>query len=144
MHNYEIRLDYRGPKEFAPHYATKGAAGLDLCAVVEAPVVVHPYERILIPTKLWLQMPYDVEMQIRSKSGLALKWGVIVLNAPATIDSDYKDEVGVLLLNAGDVPFIINPGIKIAQAVFNKVNHAPQGFTLKTLDRTGGFGSTGK
>lgn len=135
-------LDYRGAHT-APHYATRNAAGLDLTANTPAAVVLQPFDRCLVPTGLWLNLPENSEMQVRPRSGLAVKYGVTVLNTPGTVDADYKDEVMVLLINCGSEPFIIEPGAKIAQGVFAPVVRASQGFTANTKERVGGFGSTG-
>jgi dUTP pyrophosphatase len=136
-------LDYRG-KHNHPHYATMHAAGLDLSAETEVRQLIPPNGRMLVPTGLWVNLPDNTEVQIRPRSGLSYKHGVTVLNAPGTIDCDYKDEIKVLLVNLSRVDFYLVPGERIAQAVFAPVMRAIQGFTKDTKERVGGFGSTGK
>jgi dUTP pyrophosphatase len=135
-------LDYRG-KHAHPHYATRNAAGLDLTAELDEPHELPPGAISRIPTGLWLSLPDDVELQVRPRSGLAWLNGVTVLNAPGTVDPDYKDEVAVLLINHGPHTVFIQPGQKIAQAVLAPIYRAVQGFTAGTKERAGGFGSTG-
>lgn len=133
----------------APAYASEGAAGLDLRAAVpegEA-VVLAPGGRALIPTGLAIGLPADHEAQVRPRSGLALKAGVTCLNSPGTIDSDYRGEVGVILVNHGAEPFTVSRGDRIAQLVVAPVSRAVWD-EVETLDDTargaGGFGSTGR
>jgi dUTP pyrophosphatase len=131
-----------------PRYETAGAAGLDLLAAVaeDAPVILEPNGRALIPTGLVIELPPGYEAQVRPRSGLALRYGVTVLNAPGTIDADYRGEVRVLLVNWGPEPFVITRGLRVAQIVVAPVTVA----TLVEVDdlnetvRSGsGFGSTG-
>lgn len=129
-----------------PQYATAGAAGLDLCADVTVRTVIHPGERKLIPTGIAIQLPIGFEAQIRPRSGLALKHGITVLNAPGTIDSDYTGDIGVILYNASDVVFDVMPGDRIAQMViapFVRVVLDEVGELSATERGDGGFGSTG-
>jgi dUTP pyrophosphatase len=132
----------------APAYATADAAGMDLSAAVEddAPVTLAPGQRAAIPTGLQLAIPQGFEGQVRPRSGLALKNAVTVLNAPGTIDADYRGEVKVILINLGTEPFEITRGMRIAQLVFAPVVRATMQ-QAATLDETargeGGFGSTG-
>lgn len=129
-----------------PAYATEGAAGFDLAAAVAAPVTLPPGGRALVPTGLAMALPPGYEAQVRPRSGLAAKHGVTVLNSPGTIDSDYRGEVGVILINLGDVPFVVERGMRIAQAVVAPVTHARlvEAATLgETARGAGGFGSTG-
>ncbi|MFZ5891243.1 MAG: dUTP diphosphatase [Myxococcota bacterium] len=130
-----------------PSYRTEGAAGLDLEAAIEHPVVLAPGERRLIPTGLCLEIPPGYEGQVRPRSGLALRHGIGMVNAPGTIDSDYRGEVGVLLINHGQESFEITPGARIAQLVICPVAHA-QLVEVETLTNTeraaGGYGSTGR
>lgn len=131
-----------------PTYHSAGAAGLDLVAAVAADskIVIEPGARHLVPTGLALQLPEGFEAQIRSRSGLALEHGVTVLNAPGTIDSDYRGEIKVLLANFGSEPFEISRGIRIAQLVVAPVVHvsfAIVGELSGTVRGAGGFGSTG-
>ncbi len=129
-----------------PAYATGGAAGMDLVAAVEAPVVIAPGQRALIPTGLAISLPPGYELQIRPRSGLALRHGIVLPNSPGTIDEDYRGEIGIILLNAGDAPFTVERGMRIAQAVLAPVTRAAWAET-DTLPETGrgagGFGSTG-
>lgn len=132
-----------------PAYQSAGAAGLDLVAAVgkPAPVTLLPLDRALIPTGLVLGLPEGYEAQVRSRSGLALRHGVTVLNSPGTIDCDYRGEVMVLLVNLGREPAVIARGDRIAQLVVTPVTRA-QLVVARTLDDTargaGGFGSTGR
>jgi dUTP pyrophosphatase len=128
-----------------PSYATPGAAGMDLLAARE--MVIPPAGRALVPTGLAVAIPEGFEMQVRPRSGLALKHGVTVLNAPGTVDSDYRGEVGVILLNTGAEPFAITRGDRIAQAIFAPVTRAAWEEVVvlpETQRGTGGFGSTGR
>ncbi|MFZ5836227.1 MAG: dUTP diphosphatase [Pseudomonadota bacterium] len=131
-----------------PAYATPGAAGLDLCAAVPAddPLILQPGARALIPTGFAMAIPPGYEAQIRPRSGLALKHGVTVLNAPGTIDGDYRGEIGVILINSGKTPFTIARGARIAQMVIASTTQA-QIIETAELPETGrgagGFGSTG-
>ncbi len=129
-----------------PAYATAGAAGLDLQAAVAAPVTVAPFARLLVPTGISIAIPSGYEAQVRPRSGLALKQGLTVANAPGTIDSDYRGEVGVILLNTSDQPVVVERGMRIAQLVLAKVEQL-QWQPVAALDQTargaGGFGSTG-
>lgn len=129
-----------------PAYATEGAAGLDLLAAVAAPVAIAPAGRALIPTGLALAIPEGFELQVRPRSGLALRHGIMVANSPGTIDSDYRGELQVILLNAGAEPFVVERGMRIAQAVLAPVVRLAWR-EVATLDATardaGGFGSTG-
>ncbi len=129
-----------------PAYATPGAAGMDLLAAVAAPVTIDPGRRALIPTGLAIALPPGFEMQVRPRSGLALRNGIVLPNSPGTIDEDYRGEVQVILLNAGDAPFTVERGMRIAQAVVAPVVRA-EWREVENLDdtsrSTGGFGSTG-
>ena len=129
-----------------PEYATPMSAGIDLKANISEPIVLGPLQRTLIQTDLYMAIPEGYELQIRSRSGLALKNGIFCLNAPGTIDADYRGNVGVILANFSDTPFIINPGDRIAQAVLNKFEKI-EWKEVTTLDETergtGGFGHSG-
>lgn len=129
-----------------PSYATEGAAGMDLLAAVMSPVVIPPGGRMLVPTGLRIAIPAGFELQVRPRSGLALKNGIVLPNSPGTIDEDYRGEVGVIVLNAGDVPFTVERGMRIAQAVIAPVTRAAWrevDALPETARGTGGFGSTG-
>ena len=130
-----------------PSYATDGAAGMDLLAAVTDPVTIPPGQRTLIPTGLAIAIPPGHELQIRPRSGLALRHGIVLPNSPGTIDEDYRGEVGVIVLNTGDTAFVVERGMRIAQAVLAPVLRAiwQEVETLDTTERaTGGFGSTGR
>jgi len=129
-----------------PAYMSAGAAGADIVAAVDAPRTLAPGERALIPTGFALEVPAGFEVQVRPRSGLAFKHGVTVLNAPGTIDSDYRGPVGVLLVNLGSEPFTIARGDRIAQLIVAPVARALFGeaAAIGASDRgAGGFGSTG-
>jgi dUTP pyrophosphatase len=133
-----------------PRYATEGAAGLDLTAALEQPLVIEPGARALVPTGLAIELPARCEGQVRPRSGLAFKHGVTVLNAPGTIDEDYRGEVQVLLVNLGQAPHVIRPGDRIAQLVIApvlqvEVVQVDDAEKLGASTRgQGGFGSTGR
>ncbi len=130
-----------------PAYETEGAAGLDLRAAIDAPITLAPGQRALVPTGLVFELPPGHEAQVRPRSGLAAKQGVTVLNTPGTIDSDYRGEVKVILINLGDKAFEIEPAARIAQMVIAPVTRATlvAADTVKESDRgSGGFGSTGR
>jgi dUTP diphosphatase len=129
-----------------PTYQSEGAAGMDLLAAVEKALMLEPGGRALVPTGLILELPRGYEAQVRPRSGLALKHGITVLNTPGTIDSDYRGEVQVLLINLGDKPFAIARGERIAQLVVQRVERAELSEAVKitsTRRGAGGFGSTG-
>lgn len=129
-----------------PAYATEKSAGMDLKADIETPITLGPLERALVPTGLYIALPDGTEAQVRPRSGLAAKYGISVLNAPGTIDADYRGEVKVILVNLSNVPFVINPGERIAQMVVARYEKV-EWDEVETLDETqrgsGGFGSTG-
>jgi len=129
-----------------PAYATTGAAGMDFCAAVAEPVTITPGGRALIPTGFAIALPPGYELQIRPRSGLALKHGILLPNSPGTIDEDYRGEIQIIVLNAGAEPFTITPAMRIAQAVLAPVVRAAwqEVETLEDTERgVGGFGSTG-
>ncbi|MBB2204809.1 dUTP diphosphatase [Gluconacetobacter takamatsuzukensis] len=129
-----------------PGYATAGAAGMDLLAAVRDPVALAPGARMLVPTGLCIALPPGYELQIRPRSGLALKHGITLPNSPGTIDEDYRGEIGIILLNTGDTPLPITRGMRIAQAVLApvvRVAWQEAGSLDETTRATGGFGSTG-
>ena len=130
-----------------PAYGTEGAAGMDVLAAVEADLVLAPGARTAVPTGLMLAVPPGHEMQVRARSGLALKEGLCVLNAPGTIDSDYRGEVKIILANLGQAPFAITRGMRIAQLVlapYVRCHWAPVDALDSTVRGEGGFGSTGR
>lgn len=129
-----------------PDYATAGASGMDIAAYIDAPVTLAPFERAAITTGFAMQLPNGYEAQIRPRSGLALKYGVTVANAPGTIDSDYRGEVAVILINLSQQSVTITPGMRIAQMVIAPVARCvrQEQSQLDISDRgDGGFGSTG-
>jgi len=138
-----LRID---PRVRLPEYASEGAAGMDLRAFLAADVSIPPQGRVRIPTGLKFELPEGFEGQVRPRSGLALKFGVTVLNSPGTIDSDYRGDVDIILVNLGAETFTVKDGDRIAQLVIAPVSRAvPQEVTeLSATDRGGGgFGSTG-
>lgn len=129
-----------------PSYETGGSAGMDLRAALDEPVELKPLQRAMIPTGIRIALPEGYECQIRPRSGLAAKHGITVLNSPGTIDSDYRGEIKVILVNLSDVPFTINPGERICQMVIAQYTRA-EWIQVQSLDETqrgdGGFGHTG-
>ena len=129
-----------------PSYETEGASGLDLRAAVDGELTLHPGDIRLVPTGLAISLPLGYEAQIRPRSGLALKHGVGMVNSPGTIDSDYRGEIGLVLINWGDAPFVIKRGDRIAQMVIARVSraHVLEVDRLETTERgEGGFGHSG-
>ena len=129
-----------------PSYETEGSAGADVRAYLSSPVTLRPGERRIIPTGIFLEIPQGFEVQVRPRSGLAAKHGITVLNTPGTIDSDYRGEVKIILINLGDEDFVVSSGDRIAQLVAAPVIQAS--FVLSdqlsdTKRGEGGFGSTG-
>lgn len=129
-----------------PAYQTEQSAGMDLLAAINAPIVLKPMERKIIPNGIHISLPAGYEAQVRARSGLAIKHGITVLNGIGTIDADYRGEVAAILINLGQEDFTINPGDRIAQLVINK--HEQVTWQLvdeldQTTRGTGGYGSTG-
>jgi dUTP pyrophosphatase len=142
----KVNVIYSG-KHALPQFETAQSAGMDLRANIDAPVVLQPGDRALIPTGIAMALPEGFEAQIRPRSGLAYKHGVTVLNSPGTIDADYRGDVGVLLINHGKEPFIVEDGMRVAQMVVAKYSQFEWNEVedLSSTDRgAGGFGSTGK
>lgn len=130
-----------------PHYATSGAAGMDIMANITAPFTLKPMERSLIPTGLFIALPDGYEAQIRPRSGLAIKHGLTCLNTPGTIDADYRGEIKIILVNLSDTEHVIQPGDRIAQMVVQpvvQVKWEPVSEIEATERNDGGFGHTGK
>jgi dUTP pyrophosphatase len=129
-----------------PHYETLASAGMDLRADLESPITLKPLERAIVPTGLYMELPVGYEAQVRPRSGLAAKKGITVLNAPGTIDADYRGNVGVILVNLSNEDFIVENGERIAQMVIAKHERA-EWVEVEALSQTdrgeGGFGSTG-
>jgi dUTP pyrophosphatase len=129
-----------------PAYESATSAGMDLRAQLDSPIVLEPLERGIVKTGLFIELPVGVEAQVRPRSGLAIKKGVTVLNAPGTIDADYRGEIGVILINLSNEPFTINHGDRIAQMVIAKhetINWNPTDKLSDSNRGTAGFGSTG-
>lgn len=134
-------------KHNIPNYETAGAAGMDLRANITEAIILKPLERTIVKTGLFIALPIGYEAQVRPRSGLAAKKGVTVLNAPGTVDADYRGEIGVILVNLSNDEFVINDGERIAQLVIAKHERInwQEVTVLNETDRgTGGFGSTGK
>lgn len=140
-----VKIINNSPHEL-PCYETLSAAGMDLRAFVPQPVTLAPLERKVIPTGLHIALPKGTEAQIRPRSGLAAKHGITVLNAPGTIDADYRGDIGVILVNLSNTPFVVENGDRIAQMVLAKYKRITWELkeTLSQSERgNGGFGSTG-
>ena len=137
-------------KHDVPQYATEHSAGLDLRANIDADIILKPLQRILVSTGIFIELPQGYEAQIRPRSGLALKYGLTVLNSPGTIDADYRGEIKVILINLSGEEFVIRDGERICQMVINKIEHAEicQVGLVSELTETqradGGFGHSGK
>ncbi|MEC8654530.1 MAG: dUTP diphosphatase [Candidatus Puniceispirillaceae bacterium] len=146
MSTVTVKFQRHADDVVLPDYATPGAAGMDIAAHLDTAVTLAPFARAAIATGFSMQLPSGYEAQIRPRSGLALKHGVTVANAPGTIDSDYRGEVAVILINLSQQDFTITPGMRIAQMVIAPVTHCRFEDTLQ-LDMSdrgaGGFGSTG-
>ena len=130
-----------------PQYATELSAGMDVRAAIAEPMVLLPLQRTLVPTGLRVELPAGYEMQLRPRSGLALRHGITLLNSPGTIDADYRGEIGVIMVNLSSEPFTINPGERICQAVvapYTRVAWQPASELSDTDRGEGGFGHTGK
>lgn len=133
-------------KNQLPDYATEYSAGMDLRASLEVPAELHPMQKMLVPTGLFIELPQGYEAQVRPRSGLAAKFGITVLNTPGTIDSDYRGEIKVILINLSGEKFVINPGERIAQMIIAPFIRVAweQSDSLNDTDRgEGGFGHTG-
>ena len=148
MPSVQIQFTRRAGTEDVPlpRYMSEHASGMDVCAAVEAPVTLQPGQIALIPTGLTVAIPPGFEIQVRPRSGLALKHGLTVVNAPGTIDSDYRGEVGIILGNIGREPYTIERGMRVAQLVVASVVQADlvERDTLEDTERSsGGFGHTG-
>lgn len=129
-----------------PAYATEMSAGMDLRAANSEPIELRPLQRAVIPTGLRVELPQGYEIQLRPRSGLAIKHGITLVNTPGTIDADYRGEIGVILINLSDTPFTINPGERICQMIVAPYSHADWIETTElseTARGAGGFGHTG-
>ena len=130
-----------------PQYATEGSSGMDIRAALNFPLALQPLQRILVPTGLYVEIPAGYEIQVRPRSGLAIKHGITCLNSPGTIDADYRGEIKIILINLSSEEQVINPGDRIAQMIVQKVERA-EFEQVEILNETaradGGFGHTGK
>ena len=129
-----------------PAYSTQGASGMDLMAAVSGDVILLPGKRILVPTGISISLPQGLEAQIRPRSGLALKFGITLLNTPGTIDSDYRGEIQIIMINLGEEAFVIKRGLRIAQMIISQyvtVDFKVVDELDVTLRNQGGFGHTG-
>lgn len=142
----QIPVKLLRPEAILPQYMTTQAAGMDLCAALASPLSLHPGERQLIPTGLAMAIPVGFEGQVRPRSGLALRQGLALVNAPGTIDADYRGEIGIIMINHGQETVTLHPGDRIAQLVIAPVVRA-QLLAVEDLEQTerseGGFGHTG-
>lgn len=130
-----------------PHYATEHAAGMDLAACIDAPLELAPQQRVIVPTGIAIALPEGYEAQIRGRSGLAAKHGIMPANGVGTIDADYRGEIGVILVNTSDEIFVIEPGMRVAQMViarYARVSWQEVDELDETARGDGGYGSTGK
>ena len=144
MKKIQIKVVNKGNQQL-PEYKTPLSSGMDIRADITSPVIIQPLERMLLPTGLYVAIPDGYEVQVRPRSGLALKKGITVINTPGTIDADYRNAIGVVLINLSNEPFIINPGDRIAQLVIAPVVQG-EWVEVEELDKTerdGGFGHTG-
>ncbi len=142
----EVKVINRSKHEL-PKYETAQSAGLDVRANLEEAITLQPMERVLVKTGLFIELPEGFECQVRPRSGLAFKHGITVLNAPGTIDADYRGEIGVLLINLSNHPFVIEDGERVAQLVFatyKQIEWTNTSELNETERGEGGFGSTGK
>ena len=143
----KVLIKKLNPKAELPSYKTSGSSGMDLMALIDDTLTIKPNQIVLVPTGLSIAIPDDTEVQIRPRSGLAAKSNISVLNTPGTIDSDYRGELKIILINHGKEDFLINNGDRIAQMIlmpvlkieFEEVEDLPE-----TIRGSGGFGSTGK
>ena len=142
----KVPINNKSPYEL-PKYATLSSAGLDLRAVLTSEITLEPLERKVVGTGIKIAIPEGYEAQVRPRSGLSAKHGITVLNSPGTIDADYRGEIGIILINLSSESYTLNPGERIAQLVFSKVEQV-NWIIESDLDETsrgqGGFGSTGK
>lgn len=146
MKQVEVKIVLEDGVE-APFYATVGSAGMDIRANIKEPIVLKPLERRLIPSGIKMAIPEGYEVQVRPRSGLALKHGISIVNAPGTVDADYRGDIGVILINLSNEDYTIQPQERIAQLVLNEVTQMSLQ-KVTSLDETergaGGFGHTGK
>src|SRR5258705_8609581 len=142
----EIKIVNKSSNDL-PAYATAGSSGMDIRAFLDMPRILQPFERVLIPTGIFIELPQGYEAQIRPRSGLAIKHGITCLNTPGTVDADYRGEIKVILINLSQEPQTILPGERIAQMIFQRVEKIEwnESVVLQSSARgEGGFGHTGK
>ncbi|WP_319371205.1 dUTP diphosphatase [uncultured Ilyobacter sp.] len=146
MEKIEVKI-LREEEVTLPKYMTEGASGMDVCAYMDQPVILKPLGRELIPTGIKMEIPYGYEVQVRPRSGLAIKHGITLLNTPGTIDSDYRGEIKVIMVNLSSEDYEVQPGERIGQLVLQKV-YQMKFSEVDSLEDTarsgGGFGHTGK
>jgi dUTP pyrophosphatase len=146
MHTTTLKIEKLPHNRNLPEYQTEGAAGMDLCAAIDAPVTLKPLERQLIPTGIKIELQRGFEAQVRPRSGISIKHGITLVNCVGTIDEDYRGEVCVPVINLSNTEYTIQPNERIAQMIIAKVEHAKievvQSLS-ETARATGGFGSTG-
>jgi len=146
MSKVKVKIINRSPNPL-PEYATAGSAGLDIRAHLEAPITLKPLERFLVPTGLFIQLPDGYEAQVRPRSGLAIKQGLTCLNSPGTVDSDYRGEIKVILINLSQEEQVLHSGDRIAQMIVSAVERVKLKLVTEieaTSRNEGGFGHTGK
>lgn len=147
MNTTVLKIEKLAHNTYLPEYQTEGAAGMDLCAAIDAPVLLKPFERKLIPTGIKIELEHGIEAQVRPRSGISIKHGITLINCVGTIDEDYRGEVCVPVVNLSTEEYTIQPNERIAQMVIARVERA-QIQVVTELSETsraaGGFGSTGK
>lgn len=146
MNNLNIKIKKVRPSAILPDYQTEYSAGMDLHACIDQPVTLSSMDRYVVPTGLAIELPIGYELQIRARSSLGAKYGITMANGVGTIDSDYRGEFSVVLINLGKEPFVIEPDMRVAQAIVTKYEHViwHEVEELSETDRgAGGFGSTG-
>ena len=142
----DVKFNKLDDRAIIPEYKTPGSAGADLYAVLDEPITIRPFERVLINTGFAVELPIGYQLQVCPRSGLALKNGLTVLNSPGVVDSDYRNSIGVILVNLSLDPYTVKPGERVAQMVITKYENANfvEGELSETERGIGGFGSTGK
>lgn len=141
-----MKIKIKTASGFVPEYETAGSAGMDIKAFLQEPVIIEPGKRALIPTGVFLEIPEGYEVQIRARSGLSVKYGIVLTNGIGTIDSDYRGEIKVSLINWGEAPFTVNNGDRIAQMIaakYERVDFELADSLNETERGDGGFGHTG-
>ncbi len=147
MDKLKIKIKKLRENAILPEYQTEHSAGMDLHACIEESVTIKPMERVLIPTGLSIELPLGYESQIRARSGLSLKYGIAIANGVGTIESDYRGEYGVIVINFGTESFVVEPNMRIAQLIISKYEYVDWDEVEQLGDTkrgTGGYGSTGK